>query len=94
MFSYVAEHGGIIAQGLVPAGIPRDNCQVLGHNNRDILYLTTSSIVKSQYRNRIRHTLCYRSRIASAGEGKETEEEMKELRIKRLHGVTTRSTIL
>lgn len=92
-FSYEAEHGGFIAQKPVPAGIPRDNCQVPGHDITDILYLTTSTIVKSQHWNGI-NIVCYRSRMASAGGGEETEEEMWELRIKRLHGVTTRSTIV
>jgi hypothetical protein len=38
-FFYVAEHGCFITQKPVLAGIPRDNCQFPGNDNRDSLYL-------------------------------------------------------
>lgn len=41
-------------KSLCPPGYPVITAKVPGHDNRDILYLTNSSIVKSQYSNRIR----------------------------------------
>jgi hypothetical protein len=93
-FSYVAEHGGFIAQKPVPAGVARDNCHVPGHDNRDILYLT-SSIIKSQCRNGIR-IQCVTEVGSHHREGVRRQRRKCRNYVWKgyIHGVTNRSTIL